>query len=246
MKHKLESLEICLEKLNETEKELTKIFNEVMTGTLSLKQKTILRKKYITLNIRLFKMLKECIVLGSKEVKLENKINIIEMILLFIATIGSMIFAFFNPLFSITALILLMAIGLLKYDSLNKQVSSSRVKEMDFKEKMEQIFTIMDNIDRRLSLDIKVSKDTDGEVTTKQIDLANDAILEYLETGNIKEVDNEVKLYVIKILQSDLKNEEYNKEENNMETLLRLAKEKVDKEELNKGVKLVKENKDVK
>lgn len=93
----------------------------------------------------------------------------------------------------------------------------------------------MDNIDRRLSLDIAINKETDGELTTKNIDLANDVILEYLETGSLKEIDNDTKIYVIKLLQSDLKTDEINIHE-----LLRLAKDKVDKESKEKGIKLVK------
>ena len=93
----------------------------------------------------------------------------------------------------------------------------------------------MDNIDRRLSLDIAINKETNGELATKNIDLANDIILEYLETGSLKEIDNDTKIYVIKLLQSDLKTDEINIHE-----LLRLAKDKVDKESKEKGIKLVK------
>ena len=120
-------------------------------------------------------------------------------------------------------------------NSLKTKLDSSKDDLDQVVAKLDQVSRLMDNIDRRLSLDIAINKETDGELATKNIDLANDIILEYLESGSLKEIDNDTKIYVIKLLQSDLKTDEINIHE-----LLRLAKDKVDKESKEKGIKLVK------
>lgn len=240
MKEKLESIEIYCSSLEETEKKLTKIFNEVMSGNIPLKRKVELRKESLRISIGLLKTLRECLALGKKELKRDKITNSLEVAITLLLTISSMVAFFFNPLISLVLIIFAMIKSLTKMNSLKNQIDSSKEVTKEVLAKFDQVSVLMDNIDRRLSLDIKINKDTDGEVATKQIDLANDVILEYLDTGNIKEVDNDIKLYIIKLLQSDLKDEENISQVGSLEELLKIAKDKVDRETKEQGIKLVK------
>ena len=231
----VESLEIYAKSLVDTEKELTTIFNEVMSGNLSLKRKVELRKDALRISLNLFKVLRECLVMGKKELKKEKFTNGIDVFVAMGLTISALVAFVFNPLISLVLLAFAMIKCVTKMNSLKTKLDSSKDDLEQVVAKLDQVSRLMDNIDRRLSLDIAINKETNGELATKNIDLANDIILEYLETGNLKEIDNDTKIYVIKLLQSDLKTDEINIHE-----LLRLAKDKVDKESKEKGIKLVK------
>lgn len=230
------SLDICLKELKNINNELTKVFNEVMSSNIPYKKRILLREKTILLLKKQHDLLVDSGKLSKKELKEEYVINILDVALTLGLTIGSFVIIFFNILLVIPLLGVGMLQSQIKLKSLKGKIDDSGIKIDDYIKETNQLGIMFDNVSRRLSLDLSVKKNNDLSEELDDIDLANNLIVEYLNTGIIKEASDSVRMYVIKLLQSDLKIQECD-----FYKLLSLAKEKVLVESKEIGVTLKKE-----
>ena len=231
-----DSLEVCVEELKNINNELTKVFNEVMSNNISYNKRILLREKTILLLKKQHDLLVDSSKLGKKELREEVIINILDMAVALGLTFGGIIVIFFNILLVIPIFGLGILQSQIKLSSLKGKIDNSGGRIDDYIEETNQLGIMFDNVSRRLSLDISVNKSADLSKELEDIDLANDVIVEYINTGIIKDTNDKVRMYIIKILQSDLKSQECD-----FYKLLSLAKEKVVNETKEIGVALKKE-----
>ena len=119
------SVKIFYKKLDEIEKDLTNIFNEVTSGKTPLKRRIELRKESLRISLDLLRTLKECIILGKKELKKDKIINTLDIVVIGVLTFGSVALFFFNPLFSLLALSFSILKNFTKLKKLKNEINES-------------------------------------------------------------------------------------------------------------------------
>lgn len=218
-----------LEKFNEIEKELTPIFYELLNSNISLEKKSLLRKK----TLLLLKKGYQAIIITEENktnIKSDEKVKIDPEKLLnigLLVRLGGALILFFAPMVSFV--IQIVGIGIEHY-ARSKNTDVDLYSE-DLIKRANELTILYGNCIRRLGIEIENVYVEDNDKKIDNMDLANEVILEYINTGNYKETNKEVEELVIKILKYDLKNNSVDIKE-----LLELAKIKIEKENLKEGI----------
>lgn len=228
MKKERESSLDAIDAFNEANSSLSGIWEELLSNkNLSPKMRSIYRRKVLFILKKLSIKLEEANKKSGKELhetKIKGKRNILIILILVLI---SFITLCFNQLFSLIPLLISLNVSF-------KMFSNASKREIEITKNIEEIIKLTDlvniltsNITRRLSIENSLEVGKDNNI--KEIDLANEIILKYLEDKVLLDMDETTKNNIIKLLQSDLKTDI-----NDLEELLNMASLKENEENISK------------
>jgi len=224
----------ALKELSEVENQISKIYYNIMSSNeISVYKEQLLSTK---LNLLAFKIesISNSIIYYKK---LETKKIVKKIILTILLEIISFVMIFISLAVSLIMqpIILLSAVKIIgDYISNDEEKLNARIIE-----RLTEIRNIANNCDTFMTAKITKREERLSEQRMKlkaeslDVDLANEYLGNYINTGELPEISDNIKETLIKMLQEDLETEE-----SDLEALLSLASDKFLMKNLNEELKL--------
>jgi len=233
-------LENLYKNLDNTYNKFSHLFDELMSmEKVTYNKKSILRKEMIEvckdLYIYLSSDLEKVITKINNKNNRRKSLGIATLLNILLKILG-LSFLFINPL--ITILVNLFSLSIDMYLFNPKRLKEIEINYDKLIEKIQKVNIIMYNCSTRLSLDFDLTTSEYSNEDFLDIELASDIIINYINNKEIKVETEEVKTFIIKMLQQDLKSDS-----TDLIELLNLAREKNNEETLIKQKNLT--NKEV-